>query len=139
MEKPPTRVGRIGRALVDCFQTIALFLLGATIVWAAGHEYMQMLDAGRVRLHDILLLFIYLELGAMVGIYFKTDRLPVLFLLYVAITALTRFLVIDVKDLPTNQVLVITGAILLLALAVLVLQVVASKFGSTQDPTAARY
>jgi phosphate starvation-inducible membrane PsiE len=139
MEKPPTRVGRIGRALVDCFQTIALFLLGATIVWAAGHEYMQMLDAGRVRLHDILLLFIYLELGAMVGIYFKTDRLPVLFLLYVAITALTRFLVIDVKDLPTNQVLVITGAILLLALAVLVLQVVASKFGNTQDPTAARY
>jgi phosphate starvation-inducible membrane PsiE len=139
MEKPPTRVGRIGRALVDCFQTIALFLLGATIVWAAGHEYLQMLDAGRVRLHDILLLFIYLELGAMVGIYFKTDRLPVLFLLYVAITALTRFLVIDVKDLPTNQVLVITGAILLLALAVLVLQVVASKFGSTQDPTAARY
>jgi phosphate starvation-inducible membrane PsiE len=81
MEKPPTRVGRIGRALVDCFQTIALFLLGATIVWAAGHEYLQLLDAGRVRLHDILLLFIYLELGAMVGIYFKTDRLPVLFLL----------------------------------------------------------
>jgi phosphate starvation-inducible membrane PsiE len=75
----------------------------------------------------------------MVGIYFKTDRLPVLFLLYVAITALTRFLVIDVKDLPTNQVLTITGAIFLLALAVLVLQVVASKFGSTEDPTATRY
>ena len=139
MEKPPTRVGRIGRALVDCFQTIALFLLGATIVWAAGHEYLQLLDAGRVRLHDILLLFIYLELGAMVGIYFKTDRLPVLFLLYVAITALTRFLVIDVKDLPTNQVLVITGAILLLALAVLVLQVVASKFGGLQEQSATRY
>lgn len=62
-----------------------------------------------------------------------------LFLLYVAITALTRFLVIDVKDLPTNQVLIITGAILLLALAVLVLQVVASKFGGTHDPMATRY
>jgi phosphate starvation-inducible membrane PsiE len=139
MEKPPTRAGRLGRALVDCFQTIALFLLGGTIVWAAAHEYWVMLELGRVRLHDILLLFIYLELGAMVGIYFKTDRLPVLFLLYVAITALTRFLVIDVKDLPTDQVLIVTGAILLLALAVLVLQVVASKFGSTQDPTATRY
>lgn len=139
MDRPPTRAGRLGRALVDSFQTVALFLLGATIVWAAAHEYWLMLDLGRVRLHDILLLFIYLELGAMVGIYFKTDRLPVLFLLYVAITALTRFLVIDVKDLPTNQVLVITGAILLLALAVLVLQVVASKFGSTQEPTATHY
>jgi phosphate starvation-inducible membrane PsiE len=139
MEKPPTRAGRVGRALVDCFQTIALFLLGATVVWAATDEYLLMFAAGRVHLQDILLLFIYLELGAMVGIYFKTDRLPVLFLLYVAITALTRFLVIDVKDLPTNQVLTITGAIFLLALAVLVLQVVASKFGSTEDPTATRY
>lgn len=139
MQTPPTRVGRLGRALVDCFQTIALFLLGATIVWAAAHEYWLMLDVGQVRLHDILLLFIYLELGAMVGIYFKTERLPVLFLLYVAITALTRFLVIDVKDLPTNQVLIVTGSILLLALAVLVLQVVVSKLGGTHDPTATRY
>jgi len=139
MEKPPTRVGRLGRALVDCFQTIALFLLGATIVWAAAHEYLLMFAAGRVHLQDILLLFIYLELGAMIGIYFKTDRLPVLFLLYIAITALTRFLVIDVKDLPTNQVLTVTGAILLLALAVLVLQVVASKFGGAHDPMATRY
>jgi hypothetical protein len=47
--------------------------------------------------------------------------------------------VIDVKDLPTNQVLVITGAILLLALAVLVLQVVASKFGGLQEQSATRY
>jgi phosphate starvation-inducible membrane PsiE len=51
-----------------------------------------MITAGRAGLDDILLLFIYLELGTIVGIYFKTDRLPVLFLLYVAITALTRFL-----------------------------------------------
>ncbi|MFC1357094.1 MAG: hypothetical protein G8D58_10720 [gamma proteobacterium symbiont of Phacoides pectinatus] len=46
---------------------------------------------------DVLLLFIYLELGAMVGIYFKTKRLPVRFLIYIAITALTRLLAIDVK------------------------------------------
>jgi phosphate starvation-inducible membrane PsiE len=133
MEKSASRAGKIGRYLVDCFQTVALFLLGATIIWAAAHEYLLMLAAGRVQLHDILLLFIYLELGAMVGIYFKTDRLPVLFLLYVAITALTRFLVIDIKDLPTTHLLIVTGAILVLALAVLVLQVVASRFGTAQE------
>ena len=43
-------------------------------------------------IEDILLLFIYLELGAVVGIYFKTNHMPVRFLIYVAITALTRML-----------------------------------------------
>jgi len=87
-----------------------------------------MIQAGHAKLNDILLLFIYLELGAMVGIYFKTDRLPVLFLLYVAITALTRFLAVDIKELPIESVGIVTGSILVLALAVLVLQVAASKF-----------
>jgi len=38
-------------------------------------------------------LFIYLEIGAMIGIYFKTTRLPVRYLIYVAITALGRVLI----------------------------------------------
>jgi phosphate starvation-inducible membrane PsiE len=38
-------------------------------------------------------LFIYLEIGAMVGVYFKTTRLPVRYLIYIAITALARVLI----------------------------------------------
>jgi phosphate starvation-inducible membrane PsiE len=87
-----------------------------------------MIQAGRAGLDDILLLFIYLELGTIVGIYFKTDRLPVLFLLYVAITALTRFLAIDVKDLSLEDVLAVTGSIFVLTLAVLVVQIATSRF-----------
>jgi protein PsiE len=86
------RFDRLGNTLVIGFQTVALFVIGATIVWSAASDYLKMISAGRAALDDILLLFIYLELGTIVGIYFKTDRLPVLFLLYVAITALTRFL-----------------------------------------------
>jgi phosphate starvation-inducible membrane PsiE len=87
-----------------------------------------MVRGGHARLDDILLLFIYLELGTMVGIYFKTDRLPVLFLLYIAITAMTRFLAVDIKDLAIESVLVVTGSILILTLAVLVLQIASSKY-----------
>jgi protein PsiE len=54
----------------------------------------------------------------------------VLFLLYVAITALTRFLVVDIKDLPVTSLLVGTGSILVLSLAVLVLQIAASRFAT---------
>jgi phosphate starvation-inducible membrane PsiE len=92
-----------------------------------------MIQAGRAGLGDILLLFIYLELGTIVGIYFKTDRLPVLFLLYVAITALTRFLAIDIKDLSIESVLAVTGSIFVLTLAVLVVQIASSRFATSSE------
>ena len=132
MQDVKDRLDRLGNALVGGFQLAALFLIGATIVWSAGQDYFEMMRAGRAKLDEILLLFIYLELGAMVGIYFKTDRLPVLFLLYIAITALTRFLAVDLKELPIEHLLFCTGSILLLTLAVLVLQLADSKFATSR-------
>ena len=128
MQNAKHKLDRLGESLVSGFQLTALFVIGATIVWSAAHDYLEMIRVGHARLDDILLLFIYLELGTMVGIYFKTDRLPVLFLLYVAITAMTRFLAIDIKTLPIESLLIVTGSILVLTLAVLVLQVAMSKF-----------
>ena len=123
----------LGNRLVSGFQLIALFVIGATIVWSAASDYVRMIGAGRARLDDILLLFIYLELGTIVGIYFRTDRLPVLFLLYVAITALTRFLAIDIKSLSLESVLVVTGSIFVLTLAALVVQIATSWFATTVE------
>ena len=127
------KLDRLGNALVRGFQVVALFVIGGTIVWSAGSDYIRMMSAARAGLDDILLLFIYLELGTIVGIYFRTDRLPVLFLLYVAITALTRFLAVDVKDLSMESVLVVTGSIFVLTLAVLVVQIGSSKFPMAGD------
>ena len=125
------KLDRLGNALVSSFQVVALFVIGATIVWSATHDYLKMIEAGRAGLDDILLLFIYLELGTIVGIYFKTDRLPVLFLLYVAITALTRFLAIDIKTLSMQSVIIVTGSIFVLTLAALVVQIGTAKFSSS--------
>ncbi len=126
-------IERLGNYLVEAFELVALFVIGATIVWAAGHEYMDMMRDGRATLDGILLLFIYLELGAMVGIYFRTSRVPVKFLLYVAITVLTRFLAVDVKELTHEKIFIITGAILLLTLAVLVLRIGEHRFQSSEE------
>ena len=126
---------RLGDILVRAFQVVALFVIGGTIVWSAANDYIRMIESGHARLDDILLLFIYLELGTIVGIYFKTDRLPVLFLLYVAITALTRFLAIDIKDLSIPSVLAVTGSIFVLTLAVLVVQSATSRFESPTQST----
>lgn len=121
-----------GRFLVRGFHLLALFAIGATIVWAALFAFVDMAHKGSATVEDILLLFIYLELGAMVGIYFQTNRMPSRFLIYVAMTALTRMLVgfINVEHIPDLRILYVAGAILLLAFSVLVL-----RYGSFKLPS----
>ena len=108
----------IGNVFVESFHLLALFVIGATVIWSAVEEYLIIIRTGHPTLKDILLLFIYLEVGAMVGIYFKTRRLPVVFLLYIAITALTRVLTVDIKSMDWPHILTISGAVLILALSV---------------------
>jgi len=133
---------QVGDILVDTFHYLALFVIGATIVWSATYEYLQLVHQGYAALKDILLLFIYLELGAMVGIYFKTHKLPVQFLIYIAITALSRHLVIDVQKVSDSfhlyLLLTITGSIFVLSLAVVILTITDRKYGDAQKPTASR-
>ena len=121
-----------GAFLVDAFHHLALFAIGATTVWSAVSAFMEMVSRGRATLSDILLLFIYLELGAMVGIYFKTTRLPVRYLLYIAITALARVLIemVSAEHKTGTDLLIVTGAVLVLAIAVLVL-----RYGSHHYPS----
>ncbi len=119
---------KIGDQLVDGFHLVALFVIGGTVVWSAVFTYFGMIEQGHAGLGDILLLFIYLELGAMVGIHFKTHRLPVQFLLYVAITALTRLLIVEIKTMSDLHIASVTGAIVVLTLAVLVMRIGESKF-----------
>jgi protein PsiE len=79
-------------------------------------------------LDDILLLFICLELGAMAGIFFRTHYLPVIFLLFISMTALPRYLVIDLKSFDNMKILTIVSAILLLSVAALILRFAENRF-----------
>lgn len=126
------RVEAVGNLLVDAFHYLALFVIGAITVYAGALTALDILTQKQITVDDILLLFIYLELGAMVGIYFKTNHMPVRFLIYVAITALTRLMISDIShhNDPNMGVVYISAAILLLALAVLVV-----RFGSARYPS----
>jgi len=121
-----------GTLLVDTFHYLALFALGAATVWSAIGAFLGMVHRGRAELGDLLLLFIYLEIGAMVGIYFKTTRMPVRYLIYIAITALARVLIelVSAEHRTGMDILIVSGAILLLSFAVLVL-----RFGSNRFPS----
>ena len=128
----------LGNSLVNIFHLLALFAIGGAVVWSAIFAFLEMVAVGTASVEDILLLFIYLELGAMVGIYFKTNHMPVRFLIYVAITALTRMLIEIVSDTnsPHGEILSVVGSIVLLTLAVLVLRFGSHKFGQVNDEDA---
>jgi len=130
----------LGTLLVDTFHYLALFALGATTVWSAVDAFLGMVHRGRAELGDLLLLFIYLEIGAMVGIYFKTTRLPVRYLIYIAITALARVLIelVSAEHRTGMDILIVSGAILLLSFAVLVLRFGSSRFPSNGSVTDAK-
>jgi phosphate starvation-inducible membrane PsiE len=122
----------LGKFLVDAFHHLALFAIGATTVWSAVAAFLEMVQRGHAGLPDILLLFIYLELGAMVGIYFKTAELPVRYLLYITITALARVMIdlVSAEHKTGTDLVIVSGAILVLSVAVLILQ-----FGSHRYPS----
>ncbi len=128
LEAADNAVGHIsdalGNLLVNVFHKLALFAIGGATVWAAVNAFVQMAEKGGAGVEDLLLLFIYLEIGAMVGIYFKTNHMPVRFLIYVGITAVTRHLIdiVNVEHEMSWRVVMLAGSILLLGIAVLVLR-----------------
>ena len=132
-EKVFEPVKRAGIWFSELFHYVLLFVAGITILWATVAEITEVLSHDHPSLKDILMLFIFLELGAMVGIYFKTNRLSVRFLVYVAITAITRVLVIDIKEMTVEMILTMTGAIVMLTLSVFLLRACEGWFGHDDD------
>jgi phosphate starvation-inducible membrane PsiE len=122
----------VGRFLTEGFHLLGLFAIGGATVWAAAAAFYGMMQKGSPSIEDLLLLFIYLEIGSMVGIYFRTNHMPVRFLLYVGITALTRHLIGYVQEQSGADlgVLILSGATLILALAVLVIRFTSNRFPS---------
>ena len=125
----------IGNLFVSLFHRIALFGIGAATVWSAAVAFMGMVGKGVASIEDLLLLFIYLEIGAMVGIYFKTNHMPVRFLLYIAITALTRHMVDIMSHVPINinEMLAVGATTLAIAIAIFIIRYTSTKFSSNNQ------
>ena len=131
---------KVGNFLVRAFHYLALFAIGSAIVWSAFFTFIELLEKTSASIEDILLLFIYLELGAIVGIYFKTDHMPVRFLIYVGITALTGMLLEYLNEWhssPTDQIhyeiLIICGGIVMLAIGILILRYASHNYPSKTE------
>jgi protein PsiE len=109
---------RVARLVEDAGLSIILL---ATVV-AGGIEIRHMWVQQNVMLTDLLLMFIYVETVTMVKIYWESGKLPVRMPLYIAIVAIARYLIIDVKDMEALRVIAVATSILVIAVAVLVVR-----------------
>lgn len=108
---------------------VGLAVIALSTIIAMCFEIAFMYNAMKVTLADLLLLFIYLEVFAMVGIYLKSGKLPVRMPLYIAIVAIARYVILDMKNLDTLRMLGLAGAVLIFAISILVI-----RYGHTKFP-----
>ena len=117
-----------GHKLLTWAQDLGLVIIAISTLIAVGFEIASMVEARVVTLADLLLLFIYLEVLAMVSIYLDSGKLPVRMPLYIAIVALARYLILDMKNLDTWRMVTVAGTALIIAIAVLVIRYGHSRY-----------
>ncbi len=103
-----------------------IFILTGTVV-AFGFEINEMYKAQRVTLADLLLMFIYIEVIGMIGVFWESKTIRITYPLLIAITALARLIILQDKDSASVNLIYQGAAILLLALAVFFLTLRYSK------------
>ena len=108
--------------IVKQIQLIALVIILAATVIAFGIEIYQMIVVQKVTLADLLLLFLYLEVLAMVRVFWESQSIQITLPLFIAITALSRFIILQGKSINPEVLLYEAGAIVLFAIAILVLR-----------------
>ena len=108
--------------IVKQIQLLALVIILAATVIAFGIEVYQMIEIKKVTLADLLLLFLYLEVLAMVRVFWESQSIQITLPLFIAITALARFIILQGKSINPEVLLYEAGAIVLIAIAILVLR-----------------
>ena len=111
----------VHRGILHIEKSLLLFIVAGT-VWAAGYDIVAMFSGqGKMALADLFLLFIYAEILGMVGAFYKDHRIPVTLPIIIAITALTRMLVLTTKEGEAIGIIYESASILILAVAAFIL------------------
>ena len=108
--------------IVKQIQLLTLIIILISTVIAIGSELYLMFKIQKVTLADLLLLFLYLEVLAMVRVFWESQSIQITLPLFIAITALSRFIILQGKSINPEILVYEAGAILLIALAILVLR-----------------
>ena len=127
--KTDPRIVRVSGRIISYLELMGLVTIAIAVMVAGSEEVFKMIQAGTVKLGDLLLIFIYLEVLTMVAVYLESGALPIRMPLYIAMVALARHLILDMKHMSEWTIVATAAAILIIAVAVLVI-----RFGHLRFP-----
>ena len=120
---------------IKVIEKILLIAIAAATIFATGQEIFTLIENRSVQLADLLLLFIYTEVLGMVGVFYKSNRIPITLPLFIAITALSRMIILQGKGSDPQNLIYESAAVLLLAISCLIIRQpsISSLFGKDSD------
>ncbi|MDA8421513.1 MAG: phosphate-starvation-inducible PsiE family protein [Pseudomonadota bacterium] len=127
MANTDARFDRIVTAVLRAVEGFGLVLILIGTVFAIGLQAREVVLAGTVGVKDILLMFIYLEIITMVGLYFSSGKLPLRYTLYIAMVAIARYIILGMKEMGGWTIVALTCSILVLGLTTLALRYADTK------------
>ena len=115
-------MGKTIAKFIKVTEKALLAIIAFLTVLATVEEVVKIYDVRSVQLADLLLLFIYTEVLGMIGIFFVSNRIPITLPIFIAMTAIPRLIILQGKEMDMSFLLYEAGAILVLALAVLIVR-----------------
>ena len=109
--------GNIVQKFIWLSERAILLLIAIATLYATATEIVRIIDVEVVNLSDLFLLFIYAEVLGMVASFYSNNRIPVTLPLIIAMTALTRMIILQSKDLNAINIIYEATGILILAVA----------------------
>lgn len=107
---------------ISFIEKMILFVILISTLVAILFELLKMIENRYVSLADLLLLFIYVEVIGMVRVYYVSNRVRMTYPLFIAITALSRLIILQRKDLDPEILIYEASAIVLIAIAAVILR-----------------
>ena len=103
-------------------QLVLLIIILISTIIAVGIEIYTMFVNKNVTLADLLLMFLYLEVLAMVRVFWDQQSISITLPLLIAITALARFIILQGKEMDPSALVYEAVAIVLIAAAIVILR-----------------
>lgn len=120
--KSQSTIDRWLSTLFHYIEKVVLVGVGALALVGIGQLIQGIYQNGQVKLEDLLLMFIFIEIMAMANVYFVRRSVPFTYPMFIAVTALSRLIVLQGKNIAPENLLYEGGAILLVTVAILVIR-----------------
>ena len=115
-------------AAIRNIQLVAVVVVLLSTIVAFLLEIIKMYEVQNVTLADLLLMFIYIEVIGLVRAYWESRSVRVIYPLIIAITALSRFIILQDKESDPTNLIYLASAILIVSIATVVIRFRRSKY-----------